>query len=98
MIGEVVPVAVIAEPDVGVAVTVYPVIAVPPSLSGTVKLTSAEFEIEPVRVETTEVGEPGSAAITMDIAEEVDEIFPAASVAVAVTLFVPAESEAVVHE
>ena len=70
--------------------------AVPPSDAGAVKFTETLVELTGVTAPI--VGAPGAPAITMDIAAEVDEIFPAASVAVAVTLFVPAESEAVVHE
>ena len=71
-------------------------IAVPPSEAGAVKFTETLVELIGVTVPT--VGAPGAPAITTWSAADVDEMLPAASVAVAVTLLVPAESEAVVHE
>ena len=96
--GDVVPVAVIADPEAGVAVTVYPVIGVPPSDTGAVKETSVELDSDPVKVEVTLVGEPGKSATTIERALEAAETFPAASVATAVIARVPTVKAPDVHE
>jgi hypothetical protein len=63
-----------------------------------VKYTLAEVEVGSYKFAEMLVGAPGAVAITTERAEELAEMLPAESVAIAVIDFVPTASDAVVQE